>query len=101
MHETAEEAIERTLLMHKVYTDFFKETLAIPVVGGKKTESEKFAGAESTYTIEAMMHNGYALRAVLPTISETALQRALTSPTQAETTSSTIHTRHLGVLPQE
>lgn len=62
MHETAEEAIERTLLMHKVYTDFFKETLAIPVVGGKKTESEKFAGAESTYTIEAMMHNGYALQ---------------------------------------
>ncbi len=62
MHETAEEAIDETLKMLKVYQDFYKETLAIPAVVGKKTEKEKFAGAEATYTIEPMMHNGVALQ---------------------------------------
>ena len=62
MHETPEEAREETLRMLKVYTDFYKETLAIPAVTGKKTEKEKFAGAEETYTIEPMMHNGVALQ---------------------------------------
>ncbi len=62
MHETAEEAQEETLKMLKVYEDFYRETLAIPAVVGKKTEKEKFAGAEATYTIEPMMHNGVALQ---------------------------------------
>ncbi|MCH5296386.1 MAG: proline--tRNA ligase [Ruminococcus sp.] len=62
MHETAEEAKEETLRMLHVYNDFYKETLAIPAVIGKKTEKEKFAGAEETYTIEPMMHNGVALQ---------------------------------------
>ncbi|MBQ8572545.1 MAG: proline--tRNA ligase [Ruminococcus sp.] len=62
MHETKEEAEEETLKMLKVYQDFYKETLAIPAVVGKKTEKEKFAGAEATYTIEPMMHNGVALQ---------------------------------------
>ncbi len=62
MHETQEEAREETLRMLKVYEDFYKETLAIPAVVGKKTEKEKFAGAEETYTIEPMMHNGVALQ---------------------------------------
>lgn len=62
MHETPEEAIDETLKMLKVYQDFYKETLAIPAVVGKKTEKEKFAGAEATYTIEPMMHNGVALQ---------------------------------------
>ena len=62
MHETAEEAQEETLRMLQVYADFYKETLAIPAVVGKKTEKEKFAGAEATYTIEPMMHNGVALQ---------------------------------------
>ena len=62
MHETAEEAKEATLRMLQVYADFYKETLAIPAVVGKKTEKEKFAGAEATYTIEPMMHNGVALQ---------------------------------------
>ncbi len=62
MHETAEEAEEETLKMLKVYQDFYRETLAIPAVVGKKTEKEKFAGAEATYTIEPMMHNGVALQ---------------------------------------
>ncbi len=62
MHETQEEAEEETLKMLQVYADFYKETLAIPAVIGKKTEKEKFAGAMATYTIEPMMHNGVALQ---------------------------------------
>ena len=62
MHETPEEAKEETLTMLKVYEDFYRETLAIPAVVGKKTEKEKFAGALETYTIEPMMHNGVALQ---------------------------------------
>ena len=62
MHETEQEAQEETLQMLQVYTDFYKETLAIPAVTGRKTEKEKFAGAVATYTIEPMMHNGVALQ---------------------------------------
>ena len=62
MHETPEEAEERTVQMLNVYADFCRETLAIPTIRGKKTDKEKFAGAEATYTIEAMMHDGKALQ---------------------------------------
>ena len=62
MHETAQEAIEETKKMLDVYADFAENCLAIPVIKGKKTDNEKFAGAESTYTIEAMMHDGKALQ---------------------------------------
>ena len=62
MHETAEEAREETLRMLKVYEDFYYEALAIPAITGRKTDKEKFAGAEETYTIEPMMHNGVALQ---------------------------------------
>lgn len=61
-HATAEEAEERTIQMLNVYADFCEEVLAMPVVKGKKTDKEKFAGAESTYTIEALMHDGKALQ---------------------------------------
>ncbi|MCI8716843.1 MAG: proline--tRNA ligase [Lachnospiraceae bacterium] len=61
-HATAEEAEERTLQMLDIYADFCEEFLAIPVMKGKKTEKEKFAGAEATYTIEALMHDGKALQ---------------------------------------
>ena len=61
-HATAEEAQEETIKMLNVYADFCQEYLAIPVVRGQKTEKEKFAGAEATYTIEALMHSGYALQ---------------------------------------
>ncbi len=61
-HATEEEAEERTRLMLKIYADFCEEDLAIPVVRGQKTEKEKFAGAEATYTIEALMHDGQALQ---------------------------------------
>ncbi len=62
LHATAEEAKERTKTMLKVYYDFVTEDLSIPLIKGRKTESEKFAGAEETYTIEAMMHDGKALQ---------------------------------------
>ena len=62
MHETAEEARAETLTMLKVYEDFYRDCLAIPAITGRKTEKEKFAGAEETYTIEPMMHNGVALQ---------------------------------------
>ena len=62
MHETEEDAREETLRMLKFYDDFYRETLAIPAVVGRKTEKEKFAGAMETYTIEPMMHNGVALQ---------------------------------------
>ena len=61
-HATAEEAEERTIQMLNVYADFCEEVLAIPVVRGRKTEKEKFAGAKATYTIEALMHDGKALQ---------------------------------------
>lgn len=63
MHETAEEAVAETERMLKVYADFCENQLAMPVIKGRKTESEKFAGAEATYTIEAMMYDGKALQA--------------------------------------
>ena len=61
-HATAEEAEERTIQMLDVYANFCEEVLAIPMIKGKKTEKEKFAGAEATYTIEALMHDGKALQ---------------------------------------
>ncbi|MDD2505013.1 MAG: proline--tRNA ligase [Bacilli bacterium] len=62
MHETEKEAREETLRMLNVYTDFQKKYLAIPVIPGRKTDKEKFAGAEETYTVEAMMYDGVALQ---------------------------------------
>ena len=61
-HATAEEAEERTIQMLNIYADFCEEVLAIPVIRGQKTDKEKFAGAEATYTIEALMHDGKALQ---------------------------------------
>ncbi len=63
VHETAEDAIEETQRMLNVYADFCEQYLAIPVIKGQKTDKEKFAGAEQTYTIESMMHDGKALQA--------------------------------------
>ena len=61
-HATEEEAEERTKQMLNVYADFCEEVLAIPMIKGRKTDKEKFAGAEATYTIEALMHDGKALQ---------------------------------------
>ena len=62
IHETQEEAEKETRDMLNVYKTFFEEYLAIPVLTGRKTEKEKFAGAEYTLTIEALMYNGVALQ---------------------------------------
>ena len=62
LHQTREEARNETLRMFKVYEDFQRNILALPVITGRKTEKEKFAGAEETYTIEAMMYDGVALQ---------------------------------------
>ena len=61
-HATAEDVMDRTIQMLNVYADFVQDVLAIPVLKGQKTDKEKFAGAEATYTIEAMMHDGKALQ---------------------------------------
>jgi prolyl-tRNA synthetase len=62
-HETADEAEEETRKMLGVYKEFAENVLAMPVIDGQKTESEKFAGAERTYSIEALMRDGRALQA--------------------------------------
>ena len=62
MHATAQEAMEETERMLNVYADFCEKQLAIPVIKGRKTKKEQFAGAEATYTIEALMHDGKALQ---------------------------------------
>lgn len=63
LHATAQEAIEETERMLNIYAEFSERSLAIPVVKGRKTESDKFAGAVATYAIEALMHDGKALQA--------------------------------------
>ena len=62
MHKTSEEAKKETLRMLKIYEDFQRNILDLPVLVGRKTEKEKFAGAEETYTLEAMMYDGVALQ---------------------------------------
>ncbi|MBQ4820494.1 proline--tRNA ligase [Aquimarina sp. MMG016] len=62
-HETRSEAIAETEQMNNVYADFVENFMAIPVIKGRKTESERFAGAEDTYCIEALMQDGKALQA--------------------------------------
>ncbi len=62
LHETKEEAEEETMRMLNIYREVVENELAIPLVVGRKSEKEKFSGAEATYTIEAMMHDGQALQ---------------------------------------
>lgn len=62
LHETAEEAQNETLQMLEIYREMAEQLLAIPMVVGRKSNREKFAGAEATYTIEALMHDGKALQ---------------------------------------
>ncbi len=62
MHATAEDAEAETLQMLNIYADFYEKELAIPVIRGRKTDKEKFAGAEATYTVEALMHDGKAIQ---------------------------------------
>ncbi len=63
IHATAEEAVEETLRMLDIYRQCYEDYMAIPVIPGRKTEKEKFAGARETYTVESMMKDGKALQA--------------------------------------
>ena len=63
MHATAQEAVQETERMLNIYADFCENYLAMPVVKGRKTEKEKFSGAEATYAVECMMHDKKALQA--------------------------------------
>ena len=76
MHASKEDAINETLKMLKIYEDFQKNVLAIPVFTGKKTDKEKFAGAEETYAIEAMMYDGIALQNATSHFSSSIKARA-------------------------
>jgi prolyl-tRNA synthetase len=62
LHETVEQAQAETLQMLEIYREMCENLLAIPMISGRKSEKEKFAGAEATYTIEALMHDGKALQ---------------------------------------
>jgi prolyl-tRNA synthetase len=62
-HATRQEAIDEALLMQRIYAEFAEEYMAMPVIQGSKTPNERFAGAEETYTIEALMQDGKALQA--------------------------------------
>ncbi|MEP6845674.1 MAG: proline--tRNA ligase [Panacibacter sp.] len=62
-HATKQEAVDETILMLNIYAQFAEEYMALPVIKGIKTESERFAGAENTYCIEALMQDGKALQA--------------------------------------
>ena len=66
MHATAEEAREETMQMLNIYADFMENVLAMPVIKGRKTDKEKFNGAEETYTVECMMHDHKALQPHYP-----------------------------------
>ena len=62
-HATAEEAVDETLRILDIYASLMEDMMAIPVIKGQKTEKEKFAGAQATYTMEALMHDGKSLQA--------------------------------------
>lgn len=62
-HATRQEAVEEAEQMMRIYAEFTEQYMAVPVVRGTKTESERFGGAEETYTIEALMQDGKALQA--------------------------------------
>ena len=106
-HATYKDAQERTELMLNVYADFAEQYLAIPVVRGQKTDKEKFAGAEATYTIEALMHDGKALQCGTSHNFGEGFARAfeiqyldkdnkLRSSTWTKTINSSMSTRHPG-----
>jgi prolyl-tRNA synthetase len=63
LHATAEEAVEETERMLEIYADVYENVLAMPCLKGLKTDKEKFAGAEKTYAVECMMHDGKGLQA--------------------------------------
>ena len=99
IHETAAEAEAETQQQLNCYADVCEQDLAIPVVKGRKTDKEKFAGAEATYTIEAMMKDARRCRAAPATTLATSSARLTMSPLPAATTSCIIRSRPAGAFP--
>lgn len=98
VHATAEEAEARTVQMLNIYADFCEKYLAIPMVKGRKTDKEKFAGAEATYTIEALMHDGKHSSQEPHTTLVTASLRPSASSTQTRTINYSTVMRHHGAF---
>lgn len=98
-HATAEEAKERTEQMLNVYADFCEQVLAIPLVKGRKTEKEKFAGAEATYTIEALMHDCKALQSGTSHNFGNGFAKALVLSIQIKRINFLLYTRLHGECP--
>lgn len=106
VHATRQEAIDETMMILKLYADFAREYLAMPVIEGEKTESERFPGAESTFTFEAMMQDKKALQAgtshflgqKFAKASEIKFQNAEGFEEYAWTTSWGVTTRLIGAL---
>ena len=82
--------------MLNLYADFCEEVLAMPVIRGQKTEKEKFAGAEATYTIEALMHDGKALQSGTSHNLAMDLQKHSASSIQTKRTNYSMYIRHPG-----
>ena len=102
IHATYEEAEQRTLTMLKVYQDFIRDSLAIPFVSGRKAENEKFAGAQDTYTVEALMHDGKALQSATSHFFGNGFPDAFNIKYIDKITNSlTVYMRHHGDFPQE
>lgn len=101
IHETAKEAQERTLQMLNIYADIAENLLAIPVIKGIKTESEKFAGADETYTIEAMTYDGKALQSGTSHYFGQISQNHLMYHFKIEKENKNMHTKHLGGYQQD
>lgn len=105
-HETKDEAIVETRMIHKLYTDFLRDHLAIPVIAGEKTENERFPGADMTLTVEAMVQDKKAIQAgtshYLGTNFSKAQDISFTSregnTEHAHTTSWGVSTRLIGTL---
>ena len=90
-----------TIQMLNVYADFCEEILAIPMIKGQKTEKEKFAGANSTYTIEALMHDGKALQSGTTHNFGDGFAKALIFNIQTRITNFNMCTKLLGEFLQE
>ncbi len=101
MHETAQDAMAETEQMLNVYADFCENQLAIPVIKGRKTDKEKFSGAEATYTIEAMMHDGKALQSGTSHYFGDGFAKAFDITFKTETINQAIRFKLLGACPQE
>jgi prolyl-tRNA synthetase len=101
-HETQEEALAETLtILHDVYADTIENVLAIPVLRGRKSASERFPGAEDTYTLEALMRDGKALQTATSHYLSQGFARASTSATPDATAASSTPMRRRGGRPPD